>query len=219
MKGFASVALRPLRVMLAVTNQLSVLLPHAPGGVAVAFTPATNLEVAHRVEIRRQSSGRHGRLLALTAGHGQRSGVLRATEDHSDVGDRHPVLQHRTGVEILPGRASVQRAERDEAAGERVGVGVPVRAQRLLLVLLGDGGFVGPVVHAAALRGVKLIRSPRAPVVHALVDGQRLGPRRTELQADVGDLELLAERQRQRHVERRTLEVLRLPAGEVVGRV
>lgn len=205
--------------MLAVTNQFSVLLPHAPGAVAVAFTPPTNLEVAHRVKIRRQTSGRHEGVLALTARHGERSGVLRATEDHSDVGDRHPVLQYGTGVEILPRRASVQRAERDKAARERVGVGVSVRAQRLLLVLLRDGGFVGPVVHATALRRVELIWSPRPAVVHALVDGQGLGPRRTELQADVGDLELLAERQREGDVERRALQVLRLPAGEVVGRV
>lgn len=77
-----------------------------------------------------------------------------------------------------------------------------VRAQRLLFVLLCDCGFVWPIVHTAALRGVELIRSPGSPVVHALIDGQGLGSRRTELEADVGNLELLAERQRQGDVKR-----------------
>lgn len=102
MKRFASVTLWPLRVMLAVTNQFSVFLFDTLGAVAVAFTPPTNLEVAYSVIIRRHGSGGHGRILALTSRHGQRSRVLRATEDHSDVSDRNPVLQYGTRVEILP---------------------------------------------------------------------------------------------------------------------
>lgn len=94
-----------------------------------------------------------------------------------------------------------------------------VGAKSLLLILLGDGCFVGSVVHAAALRGVELVGHPGFAIVHAFVYGQGLGSRRTKLQAHVGNLKFFTQRKGESHVVRRGVQILRLPTGEVVGRV
>lgn len=120
-----------------------------------------------------------------------------------DVGGGHPVLEHGAVVEVARARPALERAERDAGRG-RAGPVEPVRvrAQRLLLVGLGDDRAVRPAVHLAALARVELERLPRLAVVHALVDGHRVrfGRPRAELQVDVRQLVLLAQRQRERHV-------------------
>ena len=157
MEGFAAVALGPGRVVFALADQRPLAVLHALGGVSVALAAAAHLQVGHGVEV-----GVPGQLrvvLVLVP-----EGV-QAVEDHADVGGRHPVLQHRRVVEVVGGGPSVQRAEGDEAAAERPHVGVGVGADRLLLVLLGDDGPVGPVEHLLTLRGVELERRPGAAVV------------------------------------------------------
>jgi len=79
---------------------------------------------------------------------------------------------------------------------------VRVRAQCLLFVGLGDDGPVGPAVHLAALSRVELERLPCLSVVHALVHCYRVrfGGLWAELQVDVRELVLFAQRQRERYV-------------------
>lgn len=159
---------------------------------------------------------------------GRLLGHVQAVEHDADVGRRHPVLQHRRVVEVGGRRPALERAERDPADGrEPVAARVPmaVRAPRLLLVRLRDGGPVRPPVDAAALGRVELERLPGLAVVHRLVnrDRVRLGRLRAELQADVGQLVLLAQGEGQGHVVGRRGETLRRderlapPAGHVVG--
>lgn len=130
-------------------------------------------------------------------------GKVQPVEYDLDVGGRDPVLEHGAVVEVDGAGPALQRAECDARRG-RPGPVEPVRvgAQRLLFVGLGDDGPVGPAVHLAALARVELERLPRLAVVHALVHGYRVRFRRlrTELQVDVGELVLLAQRQRERDV-------------------
>lgn len=128
---------------------------------------------------------------------------VQPVEDDLDVGGRDPVLEHGAVVEVDGTGTALQRAERDPRRGRPGAVEpVRVRAQRLLLVGLGDDGPIGPAVNLAALARVELERLPCLAVVHALVDRYRVGFRglRAELQVDVRELVLLAQRQRERHV-------------------
>jgi len=131
-------------------------------------------------------------------------GEVQPVEYDLHVGGRHPVLEHGAVVEVRGAGTALQRAERDPRHGRRPGPVEPVRvrAQGLLLVGLGDDGPVGPAVHLAALSRVELERLPRLAIIHALVDGDRVrfGRLRAELQVDVRELVLFAQRQRERHV-------------------
>ena len=204
----APVALRPGRVVLALAHQAPVPVLHAPGRVPVALAPPADLQVRHGVEVR--VPGQLRVVLVLVAER------VQPAEDDLDVRGRDPVLQHRGVVEVVRGRPPVQRAEGDEPAGQGVHVGVGVRAHGLLLVLLGDHGPVGLVVHLPALGRVELEGHPRFTVIHGLENGHGFGSGRAELQAHVGDLELLPEGQSEADVLRELEEVLGLPAGEVV---
>lgn len=152
---------------------------------------------------------------------------VQSVEHYPDVGSGHPVLQHRRVVEVGGGRSTLQSAEGDPADWTETvpaGVTMAVGATGLLLVRLGDGRAIGPAVDPAALRRVELKRLPGLAVVHGLVDRDRvrLGGARAELQADVRQLVLLAEREGQGDVVRRRREALRAderlaaPAGDVV---
>lgn len=152
---------------------------------------------------------------------------VQPVEDYPDVGGGHPVLQHRRVVEVGGGRSALEGAEgdpADRAEAVAAGVAVAVGAPGLLLVRLGDGRAIRPAVDPAALRRVELKGLPGLAVVHRLVDRDRvrLGGARAELQADVGQLVLLAEREGQGDVVGRRREALRAderlaaPAGDVV---
>lgn len=100
-----------------------------------------------------------------------------------------------------------------------------IGASRLLLVGLGDGGAIRSAVDPTTLRRVELERLPGLAVIHGLVDRDRvrLGGARAELQTDVRQLVLLAERESEGDVVGRSREALRAderlaaPAGDVVG--
>ncbi|KAA8594984.1 hypothetical protein FQN60_012119 [Etheostoma spectabile] len=141
---------------------------------------------------------------------------VQPAEDDFYVSGCYPVLQHRGVVKVVRRRSAVQRAEGDEPAGQRVHVGVGVRAHGLLLVLLRDNGPVWLIVHLPALGRVKLKGYPSFTVVHGLVNNHGFGSRREKLQAHISDLKLLTEGQSQGDILRVLDEVLGLPASEVV---
>lgn len=132
-------------------------------------------------------------------GHRRICGEVQPVEYDFDVGGRHPVLEHGAVVKVGGAGPTVQRAECDPRCGERANTVEPVgiRAQSLLLVGLGDYGAVRPAVYFAALTRIELERLPCLAVVHALVYGNRVGfgGLGAELQVDVSDLVLLAQRQ------------------------
>jgi len=128
---------------------------------------------------------------------------VQPVEYYLQVGGRHPGLEDGAVVEVDGAGPALERAERDPRR-RRPGPVEPVRvgAQGLLLVGLGDDHPVGAAVHLATLSRVELERLPRLAVVHALVNGYRVrfGRFRAELQVDVRQLVLLAQRQGERHV-------------------
>lgn len=159
-----------------------------------------------RIALGRGRGGRGGRGRGRgqrRVGDGRGGREMQPVEYDLDVGGRHPVLEHGAIIEVDGTGTALERAERDPR-GRRPGAVEPVRvgAQGLLFVGLGDYGPVGPAVHLATLARVELERLPRLAVVHALVDGNRVrfGRLRAELQVDVRQLVLLAQRQRERHV-------------------
>lgn len=201
-EGLAALAVAARRVVLAVAGELhdaagrrlAALHRDAARRVPVALAAPAHREVRHGVVLAARS-----RLLLVVhlvpfVHH------VQAVEYDAHVGGRHPVLQHRGDVEVGGAGAPLQRAESEARAPRAVPrQAVAVRAARLLLVGGGDAGLVGPPVHAPALTRVELERLPGHPVVRTLVDrhGVRSSGLRTELQADVGQFILLAERQRQ----------------------
>lgn len=153
---------------------------------------------------------------------------VQSVEHHADVGGGHPVLQHRRVVKVGGGRSALQGAEGDSADRTEAvpaGVTMTIGASRLLLVGLGDGGAIRSAVDPTTLRRVELERLPGLAVIHGLVDRDRvrLGGARAELQTDVRQLVLLAEREGEGDVVGRSREALRAderlaaPAGDVVG--
>ncbi|TRY91426.1 hypothetical protein DNTS_018795 [Danionella cerebrum] len=207
-EGFAPVALRSPRVVLALAHEVPFAVLYALGRVSVTLAPASDLEIRHRVKVR--VPGELRVVLVLVPER------VEPVEGDFDICCRDPVLQNRGVVEVVRRGSAVQRAEGDQAAGERLHVGVGVGADGFLLVLLGDGGFARLVVHLLALGRVELERHPGFPVIHGLVDGHGLGARGAELEAHVRHLELLPERQHQRHVLRELDVVVALPAAQVV---
>jgi len=151
-----------------------------------------------------QSDRRHVMFLAIERRYLVRARWLlrhvQPIEHYPDIGSGHPILQHRRVVEVGGGRSTLQSAEGDPADRTETisaGVTMAVGAPSLLLIRLGDGRAIGPAVDPAALRRIELKRLPSLAVVHGLVDrdGVRLGGARTELQTDIRQLVLLAERE------------------------
>lgn len=169
MERFAPVALWSRRVVFALANQIPFPVFDAFRRVSVALAPSPDLQVRHGIKVR---VSRQLRVVLVLIPEG-----VKPAEDHLDVGGRHPVLQHRGVVEVMRRRSAVQGAEGDESTCQRVHVRVGVRADGLLLVLLGYCGLILPVVHLLALSGVILKRHPRLAVVHGLVDCHRLRSR------------------------------------------
>lgn len=208
MERLAPVALRPGGVVLALTHQTAIPVLHAPRSVPVAFASPPDLQVRHGVEVRVPGQLRVVLVLVPKS--------VQPTEDYFNVRGCHPVLQHRGVVKVVSRGSAVQRAESDEPPGQRVHVGVGVRAHSLLLILLRYNGPVRLVVHLPALGRVKLKGHPSFTVVHGLVNNHGFRSRRAELQAHVSDLKLLSKGQSQGGVLRVLEEVVGLPAGEVV---
>ncbi len=84
------------------------------------------------------------------------------------------------------------------------------------MLTLGNGRPILPSVDLAALTGVVLKGMPGLAVVHALEDGHRVRLGVAELQTNVGELVLLAQRQRDGDILVGAAEGLGHPAGEVV---
>lgn len=134
------------------------------------------------------------------------TGVLRKVqpvEDDAHVSGCHPILKDGTIIEFRSTGTALQRTEGDTWRNSVTAVvAVRVGAQRLLLVGLGDSCAIWAAIDTSALTRVELERLPRFAIIHALIDGDRVGSwwLGAELQADVRDLVFLAKSQRQRHV-------------------
>ena len=149
-------------------------------------------------------------------------------EHNLDVGGRHPVLQHGAVLEVLGAGPVRQRGEGDPGAGGVLG-DVRVQAERLLLVGPVDRHPVVTVPDLATVSGVILERLPGLAVIHRLVDGEAVRLLVAELEADVGQLVLLAEAEREADVSLPVgTQQLAVPArhvvrvvqvGQVTGRV
>ena len=118
-EGFAFLAVAAGRVVAAVAGQVAVATHHALGGVAVALAAAAHREVGGRVDGgRRRRLGAAGRAVVVvaddvTAGDAADAVRVQSVEDDAHVGGRHPVLQHRTVLEVERRRTALHRAERD----------------------------------------------------------------------------------------------------------
>jgi len=172
-EGLAAVTLGTLCVVLAVAHQLLLLVLHAARRVPIALAAPADLQLPHCIVI----GGRAGApLLLASIPAAQIAEQVRTAEDHTDVGGRHPVLEHRAAVEVLGGGSPIKCAEGNEPTGEGVEVGEPISAEGLLLVLLGDSGFAWFAIDLTALGGVVLVRHPGLAIVHGFEDGSGLRP-------------------------------------------
>ena len=81
---------------------------------------------------------------------------------------------------------------------------------------LGNGSPILPSIDLATLTRVVLKGMPRLAVVHALEDGHTVRLGVAKLQANVGELVLLAQRQRHGYILVWTAKWLRHPAGQIV---
>ncbi len=204
---FAALTVGAVRVVATVTDQFPFPIRDATRGVTVAFTASAHREVGQGVIVALFDAF-FFRILV--------SKRLQTVEDDPDIRGGHPVLQHRAVVEVVRRGPPLQRTERHPGPAVGVDVAVGVRTQRLLLVDLGDEGVRFLVVHLLAGAGVELIRDPRLAVIHAFVDGHGVRAGRAELEADVRDLVLLVQRERQGHVLRILDERFGHPARDVV---
>lgn len=141
-------------------------------------------------------------------------------ENHANVGRRNPILKDCRRVEVSGRRSPFQRAERDaralNPAHAVVSEAIVIQAARFLLVELRDLLLRRTAVQLLALRAVELERLPGLAVVRALMNRHRVGLDGVgaEQQTHVGQLELLAERQRQRNVVGRVLVAAEVRVGQ-----
>lgn len=118
-----------------------------------------------------------------------------ASEHDLDVRGSDPVLDDRARVGLVKGGPTFQSAEADAVRVEQRRLEMLIGANGLLLVGLRDLGPERSVEDLLALARVVLERDPRLAKVRALHDGHRVGlVARAELQADVRELVLFAER-------------------------
>lgn len=108
-------------------------------------------------------------------------------------------LQDRAVVEVVGAGPTLQRGEGHVPPGERRDVAEVGGAERLLLVLPGaDEAAGGLLVGLLTGAAVVLVRHPGAPLAGPLVDGEALRPTGVELEPDVGDVEGLPCREKNR---------------------
>lgn len=202
MKRLASLAVPACCIVLAFTGQLldptrsrtryfSFLHRHATRRMPITFTTTSNREIGHSIMLTPRSC------LLLPIHFITLVNHVKTVEDHPYIGSGHPVLQNRRLVKVRRARATFQSTERQpRSAVGFAGQSVTIRASGFLFVSGGDGSFVRPAVHSAALARVKLEGLPGASVICTLVDRHRIGPScfRAELQTDIGQLVLLSKR-------------------------
>ena len=181
-----------------VTHQLlGRLVGDAAGGMAVAFAASANSQISYSV---RETFLSH--TLVVCCGFVQFR--VQAVQNYHDVSGRHPVLQHRRGVEVTCRRATLQGTEGDPwrtrdghgIVEAEVGVG----AKGFLLVSLTNHHATPSAVHLPALGREELEGDPGVAIVHGLVDGEGVRLLTAKLEADVREFVLLAQRERESHV-------------------
>lgn len=225
-EGLAALAVAAGGVVAAVAGQLlgararrlALLHGHAARRVAVALAAPADREVRHGVVLGARSALRRAVRLVALAHH------VQAVEHHAHVRGRHPVLQHGGHVEVGRARTPFQRAEGESSsAGVLATQSVGIGASRFLLVSGSHSRLIRTPVHPPALARVKLKRLPCQAIIYTLVNRDRIRSRRfrAELEADVGELVLLAEGEREgdvvgRGVVARGRQRGGAPAGDVV---
>lgn len=180
-----AVAVRTVRVVLAVADARALAVQaaahHALAGVAVALAACADRNIGDRIEVRLQHRCVAEHLVAER---------VQAIQHNANVGGRHPVLQLHAVIEIDGARPALQRREGNVAVAQRRDVTVLAGAERTRFVFaLLDGQEVGHRVRVAAPGTVVLVRRPWARLRRALENRERVGTRRIEDDANVGDVE------------------------------